>query len=136
MSTFEDRFAIYEAHQHYLASVDSHEAEPFVENFTEDGVYVSPFGTAEGRDQIRSTILQWHEGGVTRGKRHMLGPVVISLLSETMAKAHSSYFVLETETTPGVVASGGYEDEWRKVDGRWKLARRVQTVDPSFKMGG
>ncbi len=133
MSSIEDKVAIQEAHHSYLLAVDSHEVAPFVEHFTHDGVYVSPFGEATGVDAIAQTIRQWHEGGVTAGKRHMIGPVSVQLHSETTATATSSYFVVEAADEPGIVASGGYEDQWRKVDGRWLLARRVQTVDPSFK---
>lgn len=133
MSNIEDAIAIRDAHHSYLLAVDSHEVAPFVEHFTADGVYVSPFGEAAGTEAITQTIAHWHEGGITKGKRHMIGPVSVQLLSETTATAKSSYFVVEAADSPGIVASGGYEDEWRKVDGRWLLARRVQTVDPSFK---
>ena len=133
MSNLEDKLAIIDAHHGYLLAVDSHEVQSFVDNFTDDGVYVSPFGEADGVEAIRQTIRQWHEGGVTKGKRHMLGPISVQLTSDTTATARSSYFVIEAEQAPGIVASGGYEDQWRKVDGRWLLARRVQTVDPSFK---
>jgi hypothetical protein len=40
------------------------------------------------------------------------------------------------ETAPGIVATGTYTDALHKVDGVWKLARRVQAIDPSWKPAG
>jgi len=48
----------------------------------------------------------------------------------------ASYFILEAAESPGVVASGGYDDEWVRVGDSWKIAVRRQTIDPSFKMQG
>lgn len=136
MSAFEDELSIIQSHHRYLLSIDSHEVAAFADNFTDDAVYVSPFGEAQGRPAIEATIRSWHEGGVTAGKRHMGGPVAVTLTGDDTAVARSSYFVVEAADAPGIVASGAYEDQWRKVDGTWKIARRVQTVDPSFKMQG
>jgi limonene-1,2-epoxide hydrolase len=39
--------------------------------------------------------------------------------------------VIEAEKAPAVVGSGVYSDTLRRVDGRWKFARRKLDVDPS-----
>ncbi len=66
-----DRLLIRERMDAYIMSIDSHDSAAFAANFTDDGVYESPFGTAQGRAAIEVVIGQWHAGGITAGKRHM-----------------------------------------------------------------
>ncbi len=88
---------------------------------------------ATGREQILATIHQWHSGGITAGKRHMIGPWRIEV-NGNVATATSSYWVLSTQDGTAIVASGDYTDELTKRNGAWRLQKRVQTIDPSFKM--
>ena len=74
-----DKFEILERLNRYILSIDSHDDAEFADNFHDDGVYVSPFGSASGREQILATIHQWHAGGITAGKRHMIGAWRIDL---------------------------------------------------------
>lgn len=71
-----DRTTIRDALERYIWSIDTHDADPLVENFAEDGVYESPFGKATGHQEIRAVIQQWHGSGMTSGKRHFSGPAV------------------------------------------------------------
>ncbi len=134
MTTAQDKFEIFELMHNYILSIDSHNTELFADNFTNDGVYESPWGTAEGRDAIVGTIGYWHGSGITAGKRHFVGSIQIKELSADLATVESSYWVAEAETTPGIVATGFYSDTLKKENGTWKIARRKQIVDPSFKM--
>ena len=47
-----DKFEILELMNNYILSIDSHDNEQFADNFTDDGVYESPWGTAEGHEAI------------------------------------------------------------------------------------
>lgn len=136
MNTTQDKFEIFELMHNYILSIDSHNNEQFADNFTADGVYESPWGTAEGRDAIIGTIGYWHGSGITSGKRHFVGSIQIKALAADSAQVESSYWVAESETSPGIVATGFYVDILKKEDGAWKIARRKQVVDPSFKMNG
>jgi SnoaL-like domain len=136
MTNTQDKFEIFELMHHYILSIDSHNNEQFADNFTSDGVYESPWGTAEGREAIIGTIGYWHGSGITTGKRHFVGSIQIKELSADSAKVESSYWVAEANTAPGIVATGFYTDELKKANGTWKIARRKQVVDPSFKMNG
>ena len=133
MSNALDRADIRDALERYIWSIDTHEADTFVENFVIDGVYESPFGTATGHPEIRAVIEQWHGSGITAGKRHLSGPAVINVEGDT-AHVQASYVILEAAETPGVVASGAYVDRWIREGDTWKIAHRSQTIDPSFKM--
>lgn len=128
-----DRFEIFELMHNYILSIDSHDNAQFADNFTQDGVYDSPWGVAEGRDAILANINYWHSSGVTKGKRHFVGAIRVLDIQGDTAHAESNYWIAEAETTPGIVASGYYLDTLAKVNGRWKIAHRKQVVDPSFK---
>lgn len=130
-----DTLAIRSLLDEYLLAIDSHDPARFADTFWDDGVYVSPFGTAEGRAAIEATIRQWHAGGMTAGKRHMAGPASIRLAGDRAAVV-AAYWVAEAaEAPPRIVATGGYTDVFARRDGVWRLLRREQTIDPSFSMG-
>lgn len=132
--TAQDNFEIFQLMNNYILSIDSHNNEQFADNFTQDGVYDSPWGIAEGRDAIIGNIGYWHSSGITKGKRHFIGSVRVLELNGDTAKTESNYWIAEAATTPGIVATGYYIDTVKKVNGAWKIAHRKQVVDPSFKM--
>jgi ketosteroid isomerase-like protein len=127
-----DHLLIRERMDAYIMNIDSHDNKAFAANFTEDGVYESPFGTAKGQAAIEATIAQWHAGGITTGKRHMTGPLVIHSITDGTAITSASYWIIDAANKPGIVASGEYSDVLRKVNGAWLLVHRKQMIDPSF----
>jgi hypothetical protein len=129
-----DKFEIFELMNNYILSIDSHNNEQFADNFTKEGVYESPWGTAQGKEAIIGTIGYWHSSGITSGKRHFVGSIQIKELTSDAAEVESSYWVAEAQNTPGIVATGFYFDTLKKENGAWKIASRKQVVDPSFKM--
>lgn len=130
--TTRDKLEILEVLNRYILSIDTHDDAAFADNFHDDAEYVSPFGTAAGRAQILGTIHQWHAGGITAGKRHMIGAWRIDVDGDT-ATASSSYWVVNARQGTTIVASGDYTDTLTRKAGVWKLQRRVQTIDPSFQ---
>lgn len=128
-----DKLEILELLNRYILSIDTHDDAQFADNFHDDAVYESPFGAATGREQILATIHQWHAGGITAGKRHMMGPWRIDVQGDR-ATSVSSYWVVNAQDGTTIVATGGYVDEITRRGGVWRLQRRVQTIDPSFKM--
>ena len=130
----QDRVEIIALLNNYILSIDSHNNEEFADNFTNDGVYDSPWGVASGREAILGNIGYWHSSGITKGKRHFIGALRITELNSDTAKAESNYWIAEAEAAPGLVATGYYIDTLQKVNGIWKIAHRKQVVDPSFKM--
>ncbi len=136
MGSVQDKFEIFELMNNYILSIDSHNDAEFADNFTDDGVYDSPWGIAEGRGAITANINYWHSSGITAGKRHFIGSVRIIEMQDDIAKVQSNYWIAEAANTPSLVASGEYNDTVKKVGGKWKIAHRKQVVDPSFKMNG
>jgi SnoaL-like domain len=48
------------------------------------------------------------------------------------ATTRSSYIVIGTDDAPpAIVVTSGYEDQLVRIDGRWRFARRVHTLDAS-----
>jgi hypothetical protein len=45
------------------------------------------------------------------------------------ATALSYWWVADFGSTPAVYATGTYRDDLRRIDGEWKIAKRVQTMD-------
>lgn len=129
-----DKLAILELLNRYILSIDTHDDTQFADNFHDDAVYESPFGTASGRAEILATIHSWHAGGITAGKRHMIGAWRIDLDGDR-ATSVSSYWVVNAQNGTAIVASGEYRDVLTKRNGVWKLQRRQQTIDPSFQFG-
>jgi hypothetical protein len=134
MTQLQDKIEIIELMHNYILSIDQHDEAAFADNFTEAGVYESPWGTATGREAIINTIGYWHSSGITTGKRHFVGSIQIKELSVTNALVESTYWVAEAQQSPGIVATGSYTDLLQKENGAWKIAQRKQIVDPSFKM--
>ena len=130
----DDKFAISERLNAYIWPIDTHDAAAFADNFHDDGVYESPFGTATGRNHILGTISQWHAGGVTAGKRHMMGTWTIDVKGDR-ATSQSSHWVVNALDGTSIVATGAYDDVLTRVGGVWKLQSRKQTINPSFRMG-
>lgn len=129
-----DKFEIFELMNNYILSIDSHNNAQFADNFTNDGVYDSPWGVAKGREAIIGNINYWHSSGITKGKRHYVGAIRIAELSGDFAKVESNYWIAEADTAPSIVATGYYIDTVKKVNGEWKISHRKQVVDPSFKI--
>jgi len=131
---FQNTVEIISLLNNYILSIDSHNNHEFADNFTNDGIYNSPWGVAEGREAIINNINYWHSTGITKGKRHFMGACRILSLQAEAAEVESNYWIAEAENTPGIVATGAYKDKLVKRDGVWKIMVRNQKVDPSYKM--
>ncbi|NWF29592.1 nuclear transport factor 2 family protein [Streptomyces sp. PKU-EA00015] len=123
-----DRFAIREVIDRHQMHIDLRDADGYANLYAKDGSYRSPFGSADGRSEIKAMFIDLAEKGFTKGKRHMTGPAVIEV-NGTTATARSWYWVAETEAEHAVYATGTYTDKLRKVNGKWEIVQRVQTLD-------
>lgn len=123
-----DRFAIREVIDRHQMYIDLKDADGYANLYTKDARYRSPFGSADSRSEIRAMFIDLAEKGFTKGKRHMTGPAMIEV-NGTTATARSWYWVAETEAEHAVYATGTYTDKLRKVNGKWEIVQRVQTLD-------
>ncbi|MFI5689817.1 nuclear transport factor 2 family protein [Streptomyces sp. NPDC051636] len=126
--TTHDRVAIREVIDRHQMYIDLKDADAYANLYTKDASYRSPFGSADGRSEIKAMFTDLADKGFTKGKRHMTGPAMIEV-NGTTATARSWYWVAETEKEHAVYATGTYTDKLRKVNGQWEIAQRVQTLD-------
>jgi ketosteroid isomerase-like protein len=114
----------------YNQAVDRHDADAWTDTFLKDGELASPFGNPQGKDALHEWI-----SGVTAelsGTRHCSVNEVVAGSGGT-ATMSSYYFVVGTKDAPPTIgATGAYDDELERVEGRWRFRRRVHTVDASF----
>ncbi|NKE59981.1 nuclear transport factor 2 family protein [Lentzea sp. PSKA42] len=130
-----DRVEINEILNRHQIYIDLKDADGYANLYAEDGRYESPFSSANGRAEIKAMFVRLAEQGFTKGKRHMSGPAMVDIAGNT-ATATSWYWVAETEQVPTVYATGTYIDTLRKIDGRWLITNRVQTLDPGALSNG
>lgn len=127
----DDKFEIQELETRYYFSIDHNDLEAWVATFTKDGQFESPFGNATGTKALRTWIEGFHKQAI--GNRH----VWTNHLSEedgAGVRSVSYFLVVDAKNQPAIIASGEYESELRREDGRWKFARRVLKLDPSVQV--
>lgn len=130
MQRTDDRAEIIELLSRHQIYIDLKDADSYASLYAEDGSYESPFGATKGTKAITEMFLGLQTSGFTTGKRHMIGPIMVDI-DGNEATALSYYWVAETYAAPGVYATGTYRDRLKKIDGRWKIIHRIQTLDPS-----
>ena len=146
-----DRLDILEVLARYSAAWDGRDFEAYAALFTEDAVFElnmgygrQPLYRHEGRKTIRAWARETHAGHLARVlTRHFQTGTVFDEL--TPASARTRTLLLETrmhhgDERPIPWVTGVYHDTWRKVDGRWLIARREHHIDyvrrPRAEEGG
>lgn len=124
----DDRAEIAALLDRHQLCIDLRDNDGYAAVYTEDGSYESPFAAARGTAQLAEMMARLHASGFTTGKRHFSGPSLITIDGDRAA-AVSSWWAAETQPGPALFATGTYVDELERVEGRWKIARRRQTVD-------
>ena len=73
--------------------------------------------------------MAWAEDPPSR-TRHIVGNLVVDSVSDGMVKAKTAFIVYRShhETDENIFA-GSREDELRRLDGVWKIARRTIVLD-------
>jgi hypothetical protein len=131
----EDRAEIEDLMARYLFAIDYNDWDSYVETFAPDGVLEFASGTSKGRDAIRAMVTKFAEGIVRfyhteDGKPAKLRHVVLqSMIRVEGDHAWGRTLWLEMANhgpmdTMKMGTYGIYEDEFKKVDGQWFIARR------------
>jgi hypothetical protein len=130
-----ERFRIREVLEAIEIAIDRRDIDGFAGHFTADASYDGPFGRHGGRAAIAEMSRAHHAAGSMLGKRRMTGPAVVELAhAGRRARAYSHWWVAEAAAEPGVYSTGSYRDDLRlEEDGVWRIERRVQTIDPSWR---
>lgn len=131
----EDRAEIEDLMARYLFAIDYNDWDSYVETFAPDGELEFASGTSKGRDAIRKAVTDFAKGigrfyHTEDGKPAKLRHVVLqSMIRVEGPRAWGRTLWLEMANHgPGDTMKMGtygiYEDEFKKVDGEWLIARR------------
>jgi uncharacterized protein (TIGR02246 family) len=131
----EDRAEIEDLMARYLFAIDYNDWDAYVGTFAPDGVLEFASGTSVGRPAIRAMVTKFAEGigrfyHTEDGKPAKLRHVVLqSVIRVEGGRAWGRTLWLEMANHgPGDTMKMGtygiYEDEFRKVDGQWLIAKR------------
>ncbi len=131
----QDRAEIEDLMARYLFAIDYNDWDSYVETFAPDGVLEFASGTSKGRDAIRAMVTKFAEGIVRfyhteDGKPAKLRHVVLqSMIRVEGNRAWGRTLWLEManhgpQDTMKMGTYGIYEDEFKKVDGQWFIAKR------------
>jgi hypothetical protein len=132
-----DRAQIEDLQGRYLFAMNWGDFETYASTFTEDGVLDWARGTATGRDGIRqeAEVLWRLFSGLEEGetltsaptRRHFIANQVLDI-DENTATGRAYWYEFDIGMSgqqPFVLAYGHYEDELRKVDGKWLFSKRA-----------
>jgi len=118
----EDRDAIRDLFARYCHYVDSGAAEEWAATFTDDGEFL----TGGGDPLVGTEALKAFAAALPRGALHHMVVNEVIDVDGDQATCRSSVLV----TSSGAIAvTGRSEDELRRVDGSWRIARRTFTMD-------
>ncbi|MEY2855125.1 MAG: hypothetical protein RL030_2257 [Pseudomonadota bacterium] len=131
-----DRAEIEDLQGRYLFALDWQDPELYASTFTEDGVLVWSGGTVNGRTAIVKEMQQAREADAKAHaaaaplpafkRRHYVSNLVLRVDGDR-ATARAFWFEFNNDGAdrkPYVGAYGHYEDDLRRVDGRWLFTRR------------
>src|SRR5690606_15964555 len=136
-----ERFLIQELQSRYALAHDLTDADMYAAVFTEDAeLYGAGRMLAKGREALHAIGVndrtRFNAGAKDDERsfgalRHIVTNSVIDLTSDTTATGFC--YVMTIVVRPGggpeILSLGRYEDEYRKVDGEWLIARREIVMD-------
>lgn len=159
MASFaEDRAEIEDLQARYMFALDWQDPDQYAGTFTEDGVLDWAGGIVRGRESIREEAVGMRAYFSNRGKgeeptrtprlRHFITNITVKVEGDR-AWSRSFWFEIDNDTrlrTPYVGGYGHYEDELRRVEGKWLFTfrkiwnecmedRAAEYVNPVTQMG-
>lgn len=136
-----DRFLIQELQSRYALAHDLTDPAMYAAVFTEDAeLYGADRLLARGREALYAIAVndrkRFNAGAADNERsfgalRHILTNSVIELGGDTTASGfcYVMTIVVRPEGGPEILSVGRYEDEYRKVDGEWLIAKREIVMD-------
>lgn len=133
-----EKLKIFERLSIYTLTLDGKDAEGWANCFTEDGIFGQGGKVIRGREKLRA-YAEVH--GRAAGSRHITASPHYEIDESGVAARGRSTTVVTFATPSGykIAMTGWYEDELKKIDGDWLIARRLVSVeglpnDPDYAM--
>jgi uncharacterized protein (TIGR02246 family) len=129
-SHLEDRLDIRELYSRYGVAIDDHNADEWVNCFTEDGSFESGrFGKHVGTEGLRKFTKLYRESLGGASVLHVITNVHFKIEGDAgVGTCYLTYYHCK-EGKIQQAAVGRYKDTLRKVDGRWYFASRQVTLE-------
>lgn len=128
----DDYAEIQQLYSRYALTIDEKLHEEWLDCFTADGVVEGPnFGRYVGHDQLKQFLAKYRAETKMFQMRHVISNVLLDIQGEN---ATGTCYILHYRTHRGrteLIAIGRYQDQLRKVDGRWLFADRKALWDYS-----
>ncbi|GAB2485891.1 nuclear transport factor 2 family protein [Jatrophihabitans fulvus] len=127
IARLEARAEIAELLVRYTLVIDDHDFEALGELFTDDAVFGSPGGAQTGRDAIVANYrLRGEQYPISL---HVARGLVLDFDDDDHARGQVPGFSEQASDQHSIVTAFRYDDEYVRVDGRWRFAaRRVRTL--------
>ena len=136
MSDADDREAIRTLLAEYCFLLDDHHLQAFAQLFTQDGVWSSRNGEAQGPDAIEALLQRLVPApgpGTTR--RHFTTNSVIDLRGDRADVRSYFQVIRDSAQGPAIAVAGRYEDDVIRTASGWRFARRVLHHDIAGESG-
>jgi SnoaL-like domain len=118
MSTFAEDYAeISNLFARYCLTLDHEELDAWLDVFTPDGAFHSYGRQWTGPEELKN-VMEFAPQGLHHG-----GPIVIEELDEDTARTRQNLYFVDRES--GESRLTVYDDELRRVDGKWKIQVRL-----------
>ena len=130
MKQHEDLEEVRELYSRYALSWDENRADDLAECFTPDAVFESQRGRFAGREEIVGNMTNVNSMLGSKGnQRHVTTNMNIHLEGDRGNGTAYFIYCVGREGKLERTAFGKYEDELRKVDGRWFFSARKGIVE-------
>jgi len=127
LARLESRAEIAELLARYAFLIDDHEFDALGELFTPDARFGSPGSTHTGREAIVANYRAL--GDLYPITLHEARGFVLDFLDEEHARGQVLGFSEQASARHTVITSFRYDDEYARLDGRWRFAsRQVRTL--------
>ena len=123
----EDELEIERILVDYAGLLDKRDYDAYAELFTPDGEWANAGGSRKGRAEIRDMLAVMGPAGAPNAENyHLVSNPRIELDGDTASATSRYLFVMRgPEGQPTPALAGVYRDEFVRLDGEWKIARRV-----------
>ena len=126
----EDILAIQRVIVDYAARIDAQDFDAYVDLFAEDGIWQNGTVVHQGRAAIKAMLVgifgNPSEGYVNSESYHLVSNPQVEVNGDRATARSRHLLIMRGEGgSPTPELTGLYEDEFVRVDGEWKIARRV-----------